>query len=271
LFFALGTSYATLPAVGHVWYLLQVVTVMMTLLAYLAAFSNEHGRAFFLTGLAVGGLLMTRLSAAPSVVFLAWYLLSRHWRAGPRRLLGFCLLGLLPVALSGGLLAAYNFARFGSLTDVGLAYHLVSDVFRADFLRYGAFNLHYVPTNVYYQYIFYPFPIRLDGESSLGGSLFLLSPLFFAAFFGIWTYRRRADTWALLLSILLGTVPILLLMGTGFLQFGPRYTLDFTIPLLLLTALGISGWRFSIASLLTGVSVLHYLAGAIILGKALYS
>ena len=50
-----------------------------------------------------------------------------------------------------GLLAAYNYARFGSLTNVGLDYHQMAANFRADYLQYGAFNLHYLPINFYYQ------------------------------------------------------------------------------------------------------------------------
>jgi hypothetical protein len=62
---------------------------------------------------------------------------------------------------------------------------------------------------------------------------------------------------------MLVNTPILLLMGTGWMQFGPRYTMDFTLPLLLLTAMGIRRWRFGVTSVLTAVSVAHYLIGTI--------
>ena len=128
----------------------------------------------------------------------------------------------------------------------------------------ASFNLHYVPINFYYHYIFYPFPLRL--ESLQGGSLFLLSPLFFGAFAAFWKPREKRLVWALLASILITDIPILLCMGTGFAQFGPRYTLDFTVPLLLLTALGIEKWKPAIPLALAVISILHYFIGVRALG-----
>jgi hypothetical protein len=58
-------------------------------------------------------------------------------------------------------------------------------------------------------------------------------------------------------------------MGTGWRQFGPRYTLDFTVPLLLLTAQGIRRWPLWVLGLHTLITVLHYLIGAFYLGTVL--
>lgn len=131
----------------------------------------------------------------------------------------------------------------------GIAYHQMAGFFRANYDRYGYFNLHYVPINLYYQYIFYPLPLRV--ESAMGGSLFLLSPLFLGALAAFWKPRFRWAVWALLSSIIITNIPILLLMGTGWVQYGPRYTLDFTVPLLLLIALGIERWKNFVAIVLT--------------------
>jgi hypothetical protein len=67
-------------------------------------------------------------------------------------------------------------------------------------------------------------------------------------------------------TILLVATPILLLMGTGWVQFGPRYTLDFTLPLLLLTALGISRWPNWLVAVLTATAIVHYVIGTLYLG-----
>lgn len=64
-------------------------------------------------------------------------------------------------------------------------------------------------------------------------------------------------------TILLVAIPILLLMGTGFVQFGPRYTLDFTIPLLLLTALGARRWPIWLLMVLTVAAVAQYVTGTL--------
>jgi len=126
--------------------------------------------------------------------------------------------------------------------------------------------VHYLPLNFHYQYLFYPFP--MSAESAMGGSLFLLTPLFFGALFA---FRHRVDLSRLVLavSILLTATPILLLMGTGWVQFGPRYTLDFTVPLLMLTAFGIRGWPRWVVGLLVLVSVVHYVLGTLFLSGIL--
>jgi hypothetical protein len=67
--------------------------------------------------------------------------------------------------------------------------------------------------------------------------------------------------WALLGSMFLVAIPILLLMGTGWVQFGPRYTLDFTVPLLLLTAAGLRRWPIKLIVLLLLISIMHYILG----------
>ena len=95
----------------------------------------------------------------------------------------------------------------------------------------------------------------------MGGSLFLLSPVFFYVFPGIISRYRSMDTWMLFVSILAASVPILLLMGTGWIQFGPRYTLDFSVPLLLLTARGAQFASRKFLVLLVAISIVHYVIG----------
>ena len=135
----------------------------------------------------------------------------------------------------------------------------MNDFFRGDYERYGFFNVHFIPINLYYQYIAYPFPLRAD--TLMGGSLFLLSPLFFGVFSAFKKPHSKLLVYALLASILVTNVPIILLMGTGFIQFGPRYTIDFTVPLLLLTALGIEHWKPIVSFLLALISAVQYFIG----------
>ena len=52
-------------------------------------------------------------------------------------------------------------------------------------------------------------------------------------------------------------------MSTGWITFGPRYTLDFTVPLMLLTAKGIEKWKTWIIVLLVSLSVAQYMIGTI--------
>ncbi|MCJ7518650.1 MAG: hypothetical protein MUO42_03150, partial [Anaerolineaceae bacterium] len=235
-----------------------------TLLAYLAAFSLRGGKAWFFTGLALACAMLTRSQMVFTGIFPAVYLFYREkpWnRGGVIRNLAWAALPLVAALL---FYLFYNQLRFGSPMDVGLAYHIGSDFFRSDLERYGFFNLRYIPNNLYYQYIFYPFPLRQ--ESILGGSLFLLSPLFFGVFAAFWKPRKKIYVWALLVSILITNIPIILCIGTGWTQFGPRYTLDFTVPLLLLTALGIEKWKPIIPFVLAIISFIQYFIGVNALG-----
>ena len=189
----------------------------------------------------------------------AYYLLYQHRTVGWRNIVSYVLVGITPVILAIAVTGAYNWLRFGSAFDNGLAYHAMAPRFVTDFLRYGAFDLHYVPTNMFYQYVAYPYPLGPD--SFQGASLFLLSPVFVASIWGVIRGRPRLSTCAMAGTIALVATPILLLMGTGWVQFGPRYTLDFTVPLLLLTAIGIRYWPVWIVAALTVVSLAHYLTG----------
>ena len=95
----------------------------------------------------------------------------------------------------------------------------------------------------------------------MGGSLFLLSPVFFYAFRGIFRGYRNPNVVAWMASILATSIPILLLMGTGWIQYGPRYTLDFTIPLLMLTANGVQPTSRRLLFYLTAISIIQYIPG----------
>jgi len=136
----------------------------------------------------------------------------------------------------------------------------------SDYQKYGAFNTYYIPINFYYQYIHYPIIsiVKLDTDVYMGGSLFLLSPVFFFAFRAVYREWRNLNIWILSFAILATSIPILLLMGTGWVQYGPRYTFDFTVPLLMLTAFGIPKISKRLLTWLIVFSVIHYIPGIIL-------
>ena len=267
--FALGSVHLTLAPFGRVWFTSQLVGFAAVALAYLAAIRLRGAPAFLLTGLCLAAAAATRNNLVFTGLWPAWFLLTRApgqvpWpRAAPQPWvgrLGLFALGLLPIAGTVGLLLLYNQVRFGSPLENGFRFHNMGEGFRADYQQYGAFSLHYLPRNVFYQYLTYPLPLR---EATMqGGGLFWMSPPFLAAFWGL-SSRPRGSVLALLASIALTSVPIFLLMGTGFAQWGPRYTLDFTVPLLLLTALGLRRWplRWAMAALVPALAI--YLVGAV--------
>jgi hypothetical protein len=265
VFFAFGTVHFTLAPLGRVWFTSQVVATTGVLLAYAAALTFSDWRAPLLVGIGTAAALGTRYPLLLTAIWPAWYLLTRTPKGQRSRLVRYVLIGGAPIVVACGMIGWYNFARFGSPLDYGYAYHHMAAAFRSAFTRYGAFNLHYLPTNLYYQYVYYPFPVRRG--FLMGGSLFLLSPLFSAAVWSLWQDRKQASTWVLFLTIMAVNIPILLLMGTGWMQFGPRYTLDFTVPMVLLTANGARRWSARTIGVLTAVSVLQYLVGVTIFAR----
>ena len=263
MFFALGTVHITLSPLGRVWLTSQLTAVMFVALAYLCAVRFEGLRAFLLVGLSLTAAMLTRNHLIFAGVWPALYLIHKHRYVDWRTQIRFFAAGIAPILIGLGLLGAYNWMRFGNPFDNGISHHLMNRAFVADYRQYGYFNIHFIPINLFYQYVAYPFPLR--STSTMGGSLFLMSPLFFAAFWAMKKANRNWSTWALLGTIFLVSIPILLLMGTGWIQFGPRYTLDFTVPLLLLTAIGSQKWKVPLMVGLTLISIVHYFIGTVVL------
>jgi len=261
LFFALGTVQLPLAPQGRVWAIDQLVGFACVALAYLAALRYRGWWAFGLTGVALAGAVLTRDHLVLAGVWPAWYLAREHWGWRWRGLLARLGTAAAPIVGAVGLLGVYDWLRFGNILNNGIPYHQMNVAFRADYARYGFFSLHYVPINLYYQYVFYPLPLR--PESTMGGSLLLMSPVFVLAGVGVVRGWRQGSTWALVSSIVLVNLPILLLMGTGWMQYGPRYTLDFTVPLLLLTALGVRRVPHWTLALLTVVSIAQFSGSAL--------
>lgn len=257
--FMVGSVYFTQVITGRVWNTALILGFTFVLLAYIFAFTFNGKKAWFLTGLAISAAMLTRNHLVFTGIFPIVYLLVHQRPKTWLYLFKNFSLAALPVAIGLGIILAYNQLRFGNPVENGIKYHLMAPFFFESFQKYGAFNFHYVPINIYYQYFFYPLPLRAD--SAMGGSLFLLSPLFFGIFTAFIKRNRTWHSWVLLLTILITNIPILLLMGTGWTQFGPRYTLDFSVPLLLLTAIGIQSWKTPLMIVFTVISIIQYFLG----------
>ena len=258
LFFALGTVHVILAPFGSVWFVAQLLGFLFVGLAYLSALKLDGIWAFVTVGILIACATLTRNHLLFTGIWPAHYLLSKCWHAKPK-VYAWAGLALLPLLIFGSLFLLYNDLRFGRPLELGIHYHEMDPIFVGDYEKYGAFNLHYLPTNFYYQYIYYPLPI--SEETKMGGSLFLLSPVFLYAFRALFKSYRNPSVIAWTVSILATSIPILLLMGTGWVQYGPRYTLDFTVPLLLLTAKGVEGTSKPWLFVLTVLSILQYIPG----------
>jgi hypothetical protein len=230
-------------------------------LVFLAAIRLKGYPAFFLTGVALACATLTRNHLIFLGIWPAYYLFQSNKSTNIKKMIPYFLVAALPILTAIVLNGLYNYLRFGNILEYGLTYQNFGDFFQADFQKYGHFNIHYFSINFFYNFIFYPFPT--SDTTLMGGSLFLLSPLFISSFWAIKDSNLRKSVIILWLTIIAVTIPILLNIGTGWKTFGPRYTLDFAMPFLMLTAIGMRTWPKWLRILLVMVSIVQYIIGTL--------
>ena len=261
IFFAFGTVHLFLSSLGIVWFTSQIIAYLCSILAFLAAIRLKGYPAFFLTGLALACATLTRNHLIFLGIWPAYFLFQSHKPSGLKRIIPHLLVAALPILAAVVFNGIYNYLRFGNILEYGLTYQDFGAFFRPDFQKFGHFNIHYLPTNFYYNFIYYPFPT--SDTTLMGGSIFLLSPLFLAGFRAIRDSNTRKSVIMLWFTIIAVTIPILMNIGTGWKTFGPRYTLDFTVPLLFLTAIGFRTWPKWLSLLLVLISIAQYIIGTL--------
>lgn len=259
---AFGSVLLILASHGQVWVTAQVIGWSCVLSATIIAFTRVGAKGYFFVGVALSCATATRLGLLFAGVWLAYYMLKRDWHQRPQERLGKAICGLGPIVITLILMAWYNTARFGNPLDMGLAWHNYSHYwFGSDFARYGVFNIHYLPTNLYHHFIVYPF---VTSQVGIGSGIFWMTPILLGGPYALWCYRHQPLVWTLAASCMLVYVPIGLVMGTGYL-FGSRYLLDLMVPLIVMTALGIRHWRLDVLQLLLLVSWATFAIGSILL------
>jgi hypothetical protein len=147
-----------------------------------------------------------------------------------------------PILLAIGFYAWFNWLRFGSPLETGYAISYLSQPSLEARREMGLFSLAQIPENIRLAFLLPPslighFPFI--SPSKFGMSMLLVSPALFTA---IWAGFR--DRTALLLWIAAGlvAVPVFLYYGGGYVQYGFRYSLDFTPFLVALMAIGSRRW-----------------------------
>jgi len=262
LTYGVGSPQYPLAVDGTVWFVSQLFTSVFLTSALICVFRQDvTARHCGLAGLFIGMACMTRASVVGAVLWLLVYLLFIFWRQrlsvahASYRIL--CAIAPLVILACG--LAWYNYARFGSMFETGVSYHQADPFFAENIKRYGIFSLRYLERNFYYHYVAYPYPVSSD--TLVGGSLFLMTPVYFAAFVSLGATRNRFLVWLTWGTCLLLAIPSLLVCGTGETQLGPRYTLDYAPFFLLLVAIGLRSIPPQVIALLTLVSFLQYFYG----------
>jgi hypothetical protein len=258
LFLACGTSFLTLSSISNHNGMAQLAAAMMMLLSvlFLLTGSNKPWQCA-LTGVFWGLAIMSRMHlilAAPLFLYVILFgtgpkldisNLKRDWVAKIIKLA--CL--ITPVLMVLVFFAWYNWARFGSIFDNGISYHFMDVRYMSDYHRYGYIHPHYFWYNVYYTIIRTPLfehqswfqEPSLKADWTEGYSLFFQSPALIYALGSLKMITKDTLVAALWVALVLVSIPILWLMGTGWMQFGARYLFDLIPFLFPLTIIGSRG------------------------------
>lgn len=229
----LGTVFFYSSIIGQVWYTAHVFGVLFALGYALCALG---ARRPLLAGLFVGVAFVTRtpmLFVFPLLVLESWRV--HGGRAGLRKIARDLALFAAPIMVIGLAAAWFNQVRFGSPFEFGHSYLVARQ--QAEIEHWGLFHVHYLGRNLAAAFTLLPqlsrqLPhIKIHGH---GMSLLLTTPIFL---FAVWPRSRGPLHRALWLTVLAVAVPIFLYQNSGWVQFGFRFSLDFTVFLLLLVAL----------------------------------
>lgn len=256
LFWGLGTVQFYMAMKGSVWFISQIMAQTF-LLASILVFLRGKAKIFnlFLSGFLLACAIYTRnhfVFVFPFFVALFFALERNTGRVeNLKSLIYFC----IPFVIFSGLNAIYNFVRFGDVFENGLKYHIMSAYFQDNFNQHGYFSLHYFSHNFYTEVLHWPsfkesFPfIKKEPE---GFGFIWGSPLFLLLIPNLYFYfsKLRKSFWdphfqlmsACLLSAFGMAMVIFCIMGTGWVQFCARYTLDFQFFLLLFMVLALQNY-----------------------------
>jgi len=226
VFFGAGTIIWHETVDGSSWAVSMIVAVMITLLALDETF--DEGRPA-VVGLYAGIAALARYDLA--LVWPAYLALLLFWR---RRTISELFWFIPGSALMIIGYMAFNFSRYHSIFDIGVASYLYTTPEAGKPL----FALRYFPNNFFTLFFMAP---RIDTKfpyiyPTFGGqSILTTSPAFLLALKASW---RRLDVALVAAAALLAATPVLLYVGNGASQFGTRHFVHVFPFVLVLMALG---------------------------------
>ena len=262
LLFAFGTVYFFTAEQGTVWFAAHVVGTAIAALYVLCALDAERP---VLAGVLVGVGFLTRapmLYAVPLFVFEAFRVsmggqandasvpgerglvaLERRLRIAwttidRRRFFSLILAFGAPLVAVLAIAAWYNRARFGDAFEFGYRYLTV--LWRPRMEKWGLFSYHYFGKNLGVVLTSLPWIAKAPADprfqiNAHGLALWVTTPLYLWL---LWPRKWTRVHWALTLTALAVAVPTLFYQNTGWVQFGYRFSNDYSVFLFCLFAVG---------------------------------
>lgn len=253
LLFAFGTVYWFTAEQGTVWFAAHVVGVLLSALYVLFSIDAEHP---IWAGIMLGCAWLTRTPMLLlGVVFAAealrvsirggwpqstagrWPMVVGTWRAlDVKALLKRWVLFMLPVCAAVALFLWYNWARFHNPFEFG--HRLLTVAWRSRIERWGLFSYHYLGRNLSVALAGLPFVNPTEPRIQInvhGLALWVTSPFY------LWLLWPKKTGWQYFVYAL-GAMMVfgadLLYQNSGWMQFGYRFSNDFSVLLFVLIAIG---------------------------------
>lgn len=241
LLFGFGTAHLWCSVLGQVWFTALIMGVTFTLLYILCAID---ARRPMLAGLFLGLAFATRTPLVFSAVFFYLFVLfpGGKFRTGDwGQAFKQAALFSLPCLVIGGLLLLHNHVRFESLSEFGHTYLAGGGLQRVK--EHGLFNTHFLSKNLTAAFTLIP---KIEAVapyvtvSKHGMSLLLTTPAFLYVFRPLPRESAPDVFWwrALWVTVIVVSLPGFFYQNTGYEQFGFRFSLDYTVYLILLIAVG---------------------------------
>jgi hypothetical protein len=217
---------------GKVWYTAHVVGIA---LALVYAWASIEAKRPIIAGLALGAAALTRTPMAfmfPLFALEAW----RIYKDDRRTLLRTLAMFAAPVAAFAIAGMIYNYVRFHSPTEFGHTYLEVRQAPQIE--QWGLMSYHYLSRNLTVAFTLLP---ELPGRApwlQIGGhglALWVTTPVLL---YLLWPRTKPALHRTLWITIACVALPSLLYQNSGWVQFGYRFSLDYTVFLVMLLAIG---------------------------------
>jgi hypothetical protein len=233
-FTAFGSLLFFVSVLGSLYYLAQAEAFLFLELALL-----EWTRAR--RPAVLGVLFGLAFLARPTTILAAIsFGLALVWRDRERVRSALALAA--PIALAFAVYGVFDWARFGSPLETGYTISLLANPTLDASRAQGLFAVAHVPENLRLALLQgfglqAHFPYLVVDPTGL--SMLLVSPALLAS---LWAGFRRPPAVLLWAAALLVAVPVFLYYGGGYVQYGFRYSLDFTPFLIALMAMGSPRW-----------------------------
>ena len=245
----LGSIFWFLSSVGSVWYLSQVTAAFFLTAALVESLGKKRT---LLVGIYLGAAYLSRIHTIlslplylyllrdqiyPNIIFSKLNLQKRQFNIKKQHVknIFYLLLGLLPFFLFN---FSYNFIRFGVIWDKG--YFLIPGIYDEPWFSKGMLHPAYILSHL--KLLFIKLPIFLPHKpfiqpSWYGLAIWITTPAFI--------YSLKAPIKDSLVKVMWVTILLMFLLlslrgGTGWIQFGYRYAVDFYPFLIFLTIKGVS-------------------------------